>query len=380
MKKSAKTIIAFILLATLCATSLLLLSGCGVFCVLIISSERAVVDGVHYSLNTRNDEATVLYFDADKSLAKGELQICTIPEKITHWGTEYTVTAIESDYVDNVNIINGNTSIGELIIPKTVSFVYLYDYVDIDSLQKITVDEDNPYFYSKDGVLFNRYSFGLTLRYYPVGKTDTTFELPSQFGEEGLEYWSYIWRNEYLQNLEIEEGNTLYTSINGVLYSHDGKTLMLYSVNKTDETFVAPKGMKNISLNSGLWNNANIKKVQVEDGSSYLKAENNVLYSLDGSELVFRPNDGSKAFAIPSSVKVVSYNALQGLEYLYVPESVVVFLDTFVGLDYFNLSNINHIYFESDVLPKYLRGVFFFDEQLHFGVARESFDLLVDIM
>ena len=126
-----------------------------------------------------------------------------------------------------------------------------------------------------------------------------------------------------------------------------------------------------------MWLNKNITEVETQADSLYLKVEDNVLYSKDGSELIFRPNDGKEYFAIPSTVRVVSYKALEGLSYLYVPKDVVVFLDVFTDGGY-SLSQISHIYFESETLPKYLRGVEFTQQQTRFGYTRERFDDLIN--
>ena len=373
MKRSTKLIVTFILLATLCLTAALMLGGCGIIMLIGMSEQYVDVDGVRYELNSNRNEAKALYFYADKTLADGEKQVCVVRDKITSRGTEYTVTAIGDYFEKGRDIIEGNAQIGELVVPTTVSRITLNYYTGLDTLESINVSNFNPCYYSKDGVLFERTSYGLYLIYYPLGKTDDTFEFPAKLGN--IYESSHIWENERLQSLEIEAGSSKYVSFNSALYSADGEALMLYPLHRTASTFVAHKNMRRIDLNSNFWQNGNVTKVDVEEDSKYLKAEGNALYSIDGSELVFRPNDGRPYFAIPSTVKVVSYNALRGISYLYVPSSVAVFLDTFVEGG-FDLTSINRIYFESEYLPKYLRSVEFSIQQVRFGYSLDSFDEL----
>ncbi len=50
-----------------------------------------------------------------------------------------------------------------------------------------------------------------------------------------------------LKNITVSESNAKYKDINGVLYTKDGKELILYPCFKTDETFVIPKGVESIA-------------------------------------------------------------------------------------------------------------------------------------
>ena len=63
----------------------------------------------------------------------------------------------------------------EVYIPESVIFIW-DDAFDMNSLEAINVDEDNPSFASLDGVLFNK-DF-TTLVKYPTGKTATNYTVP----------------------------------------------------------------------------------------------------------------------------------------------------------------------------------------------------------
>ena len=53
-----------------------------------------------------------------------------------------------------------------------------------------------------------------------------------------------------LESIEVSEENTAYKSIDGNLYTKDGKTLIKYAVGKTDEQFVIPNEMVEISIDT----------------------------------------------------------------------------------------------------------------------------------
>ena len=53
-----------------------------------------------------------------------------------------------------------------------------------------------------------------------------------------------------LKNIEVSEENTVYKSVDGNLYAKDGKTLIKYAVGKTDEQFIIPNEMVEISIDT----------------------------------------------------------------------------------------------------------------------------------
>lgn len=81
----------------------------------------------------------------------------------------------------------------------------------LDQCEKVTgfeVEEGNPYYYSKNGVLYeNRRDYGICLRAYPAGKRDTKFTIPSevQYMNDGA-----FANNKYLKEVEfVDEVNAI---------------------------------------------------------------------------------------------------------------------------------------------------------------------------
>ncbi len=67
-----------------------------------------------------------------------------------------------------------------------------------------------------------------------------------------------------LQNIYVEANNNNYKSLNGVLYSHDGKTLVDYPRKKTGTTYTIPENTENIGSNA-FYGNTTITSITIPD-------------------------------------------------------------------------------------------------------------------
>lgn len=79
------------------------------------------------------------------------------------------------------------------------------------------------------------------------------------------------YRMGYVQNIEIAESNTYYKSIDGVVYSKDGKKLIKCSPKRRCYTFKIPEGVEEIDVHAFDWNNY-IFKIQLPETLKKLKA------------------------------------------------------------------------------------------------------------
>ena len=78
------------------------------------------------------------------------------------------------------NAFRGCTNLQKIFIPSGVSNIYFGAFSYCSSLSEIKVDENNPYFFDEDGVLFNViYENHNYLACYPAGKTGTSYTVPS---------------------------------------------------------------------------------------------------------------------------------------------------------------------------------------------------------
>lgn len=364
-----------IVLVVLCVPMLITLVGC----VSIIDYEH---DGIYYYIYPQKKYARVYAFSSDGSVESGQLQKCVVPSSVKYLGRTYSVKEIRSQKPLSMwgtnELMMNNAHIGELVVSETVTVIDIFDCEDIDTLAKITVNPDNEIYSSVDGVLFTKDKGELL--YYPQGKEDTSFTLPKEF--ETFSNDSLFKENNKLQNVEIEDGSEIYKSIDGVLYSFDGTKLMFYSANKQDKFYMFPKEMREMDDDSYLWFNCYLQNISVDEENDHLKCEDNILYTIDGSELVFRPISCGTIFAIPSYVKVIGFSALMGVEYLYIPIGVETISSGFMIFDRkmlrpCSVEFVPHIYFENSELPDCVKNTHL-DGELKFGVTRKQFEEIIN--
>ena len=147
------------------------------------------------------------------------------------------------------------------------------------------------------------------------------------------------WTNGYLNGLQkviVDEGNTVFSVDDGVLYSDGGKILELFPRTKTGDykildtcekiADVAFSGSqlstltlgKNVSELGGRWfEGAIFTAVNVPAANPYLRSENGVLYNADMTELLFYPRYKQDAtFVIPDGVTTAADMAIYNNPYL----------------------------------------------------------------
>lgn len=106
------------------------------------------------------------------------------------------------------------------------------------NLTKISFTKNNRYYSAEKGVVYDSKNRLVAIA---PGISDVTINsrvasiLPNAF-----------MNSEKLERFIVEEQNTKYKSVDGVLYTKDGKTLISYPVAKKDVVFRLPKGVKTI--------------------------------------------------------------------------------------------------------------------------------------
>ena len=120
------------------------------------------------------------------------------------------------------------TSLASIVIPEGVTSIGEYAFFNCDSLTRIVIPE---------GVT----SIGEYAFYYCDSLT--SIELPDSLTIIGNAAFSGC---TSLTSITVAEGNENYNSVDGNLYSKDGKTLIQYAIGKTDTAFIVPEGVTTI--------------------------------------------------------------------------------------------------------------------------------------
>jgi len=153
----------------------------------------------------------------------------TIPDSVT--SIEHSAFENCKNLV-NVNIGNGVTSIGDFVfencanltsvtIPDSVTSIGDYTFSQCAGLTAINVNSGNKNFISEQGVLFNKDKTKLIQ--YPQGKKDNTFTFPNSVTSI---WYRAFWMCTSLTAINVNIGNSAYSSQDGVLYNKNKTTLI----------------------------------------------------------------------------------------------------------------------------------------------------------
>ncbi len=164
------------------------------------------------------------------------------------------------------------------------STVYVTDaFRECDCLEEINVDPENHYLSSVDGVLFT--ADGANLLLYPAAKNGESYTVPCEVYElgdysfsncrnlktltvgEDVSYIGYsaLGGGNSISEYKVAEGNTYFTTEDGVLFSYDKTSLIRYPSNKAGKTYTINGNVEFISAFAFSTVNA-LEQITVSDG------------------------------------------------------------------------------------------------------------------
>lgn len=134
-----------------------------------------VVDGIYYNLVCYDGDNYVAEVTNNGEWSASYSWNLVIPSSIVVDGVNYPVTGIGNDAFQQCTLLH------TISIPESVSsigFSMFGLFSDCVNLSSITVAENNPFYCSVDGVLYDKYKERLYC--FPAKKTTTTFTVPSE--------------------------------------------------------------------------------------------------------------------------------------------------------------------------------------------------------
>ena len=126
-----------------------------------------------------------------------------------------------------------STGIPYIEIPNSVTSVGSGAFAYCSGMTNIIVDEENPNYSSMNGVFFNKEMASLIQ--YPSGKKDVSYTIPATVStiESGAFAGSI-----YLSEIKIDENNPYFTTENGAVFNTAKTILVCYPSGKEDENYV----------------------------------------------------------------------------------------------------------------------------------------------
>lgn len=146
-------------------------------------------------------------------------------------------------------------------------------------------------------------------------------------------------RCENLKEITVNEENTNYKSIDGVLYNNNITELVLYPMEKKEEKISVPgsvkqihmeafygqKHLKEITIGQNVWNigknafafSEMLENIVVEAGNKWFQSADGILYNYSKSRLIAYPiKRKAEEYRIGSNVETIEENAFTGASYL----------------------------------------------------------------
>lgn len=136
----------------------ILLSCICIFLSSTISAYDFEIDGLYYNFVEKPFHSVQLTINYDESWKNTKYTgDFVIPDYVTYCGIKYRVASVDTDGFFQ---LLGN-SITSLYIPSTIERIGggIFNY--FPEFKEIKVASDNPYYFSKDGLLYRNYSFGI---------------------------------------------------------------------------------------------------------------------------------------------------------------------------------------------------------------------------
>ena len=254
-----------------------------------------------------------------------------------------------------VTAFAGCCMLKRIVLPASVEQIGDFTFVECKSLESISVDKNHPFYYDKDGVLFDKTG---TLLIYPAGKTTPEYAVPdwvkrirerafdsclylkkvslpkslSVLPEElffgcknlmsvyipesvieiqdtafcycsalqsiklpaSLKYFgNYVFDwCDTLENIFVDKCNPCFCDQNGVLFNKNVSTLLRYPEGKKDLNYMVPRSVKHIRMRAFLHNQF-LESVILPDEVASIR------------EKTFCACDNLKDLVIPSDVKEI---------------------------------------------------------------------------
>lgn len=195
--------------------------------------------------------------------------------------------------IDNISYYAfQHTALNSVEFPETLSAIRNTAFFECEKLTKITIDAKNVHLTAIYNVIYDYNPQGtMTMILYPYAKKDKAYTVPEKVESiyteaimnnyletltlsssvKSISTSSYALTTPNLKNINVNSANKTFSSINGVLFSKDKKTLYYYPAGKTGDVYAIPGGTTNIS--SDAFFKSRLKKVTIPNTVTTIELE-----------------------------------------------------------------------------------------------------------
>lgn len=248
---------------------------------------------------------------------KAKTNIIVYPSKKNE--ASYTIPGSVTVIEDNQ--FNGNSNLTSIVISSSISSIFTGAFIACNNLDTLNVVDDNMYYSSVDGILFNKEKTSLIS--YPVNKIEKSYTIPSGVSSIAIDAFKSnrnlmtinipssvktIEGNPFLEctNLEkivVDDNNSNFSSLDGVLFNKQKTEILAYPRNKAEKSYNIPTSVININ-SKAFYKCQNLSSVVIPNSTTNLER-----YGFKGcTNLV--------SLTIPMSVTIIGKSIENRCEYL----------------------------------------------------------------
>lgn len=303
------------------------------------------LDGIYYTIISESDCTVEVTKNNDKYYS-GNL---VIPSQVTKYGKTYTVTRI------GINAFMDCKSLYSVTIPETVDSIYSGAFIWCSAISEIKVDNNSPYFQSKDGVLFDK---AMTkLLHFPNAKSgeyiipdgvktiashsfDTNMELHSvsmpstvtHIEEQAFVLCESLYDVQLSTSL-VFIGNSAFSScpLTSISLPESLKYIGNNAFNGCDrlKTISIPKSVEYIGENTAIGYNVSLEKIEVDPENQYYTSIDGILYDKALTKVLICPSQiqDLEWITLPSTITYIcasAFSANKSLARIVIPAGVTV--------------------------------------------------------
>lgn len=194
------------------------------------------------------------------------------------------------------------------------------------NLEEIKVDEKNIFFQSVDGVLYSK--DGKQLISYPAAKKDSTYTIPSEVEKIYTDAFSGCTN---LEEILVEDGNRYYESVDRALIDKEEKRLIAYPSGNKALSYTVPENVT--SMADGVFYGSSLEEVICRSVEGIYSGQ----FSGCNNLKMIECGQGARSISISPygykySIEIVGLNAAENLEYLSISLSETQDISTFSSL------------------------------------------------